>query len=59
MGFTSDYAGTCDECSEPFDTRSPEPSVSEVGEFYDRTNPVADSKICHAQCGLDAGLTLA
>lgn len=41
-------ADTCDLCGEPGD--------AEMGEFTDGDG---EATLCHAQCGLDAGLTLA
>lgn len=46
----------CDLCGEPIDWASP---LCEAAEMYDPEKPDEDSVICHGECGLNAGLSVA
>lgn len=44
-----DHRGDCDVCGEEFNQRSANPSVNEIGEFYD---PTPTMRVC--ECGATA-----
>lgn len=46
----------CDLCGEPINWENPN---CEAAEMWDPTKPDENSVICHADCGLNAGLELA
>ena len=47
----------CELCGETIDWESPDPSLSDAAEMYNPDEP--NSRVtCHAQCGIDAGLSI-